>query len=496
MDPERWCTVPSRYVSYKRRKFAANPPVFPQPQFQERSMYLSPPSLLAPRKGGGSSSTGGPKGSSGSGPPKGNTNGSGSGPPKGNSNDESTSSGPPKGNSNDESTDGTSSGGPPVIPYHDSTNGNSNGGSNGSNPDNGESQYDNSSNNTYGIKEWQSNAGWPAKGQQDVVVTTITSDDVYGTRKLETYGNGGGRPKKVSWRHRLKGWKIGGGERRNVYGNRLVFITYHTSEPTLNSLCSFHPGISARKNLTWGFIPLPTIQFEASGALKLVGILTTHPMTLIDLLPQYLESLPRGFFFYEKTLVTVEITAGNFTQSPSFFFVSDIHSARQMRQALLNSTCSVWTVSQLHQFGMSEPSERPESIVQYYRGDSAAVFLQGYDNRMEQDDNPNLVPNPPFPQNVSMDAWGCLNSTIGRAIPLMRGADPPSPKAKIGGGVVGGFIGVLVGAVVCGLVRRWWRNRPRYGPVPGSECEVPPCREEREVPPCREECEVPPRHET
>ena len=61
-----------------------------------------------------------------------------------------------------------------------------------------------------------------------------------------------------------------------------------------------------------------------------------------------------------------------------------------------------------------------------YRGDTAAMVLQGYDNANEQRDNPNLAPNPPFPPNVGVGVWVCMNATIGRSIPLMRGV-PPRP---------------------------------------------------------------------
>jgi hypothetical protein len=113
--------------------------------------------------------------------------------------------------------------------------------------------------------------------------------------------------------------------------------------------------------------------------------------------------------------------------TPAFFFVSDIYTANEMYDTILTQC---WESNLL--FGAIIPLNstgniQPESVLQFYRGDSAAVLLQGYDNAKELPGSPNLVPNPPFPPNVNADAWGCLNRTIGASIPLMHGGGDMPP---------------------------------------------------------------------
>ena len=71
------------------------------------------------------------------------------------------------------------------------------------------------------------------------------------------------------------------------------------------------------------------------------------------------------------------------------------------------------------------------SVVQYYRGESAAMLLEGYDNTKELPNEPHLVQNPPFSSNVSLDAWKCFDETIGDSIPLMQGEELPKWVIKV-----------------------------------------------------------------
>ena len=102
----------------------------------------------------------------------------------------------------------------------------------------------------------------------------------------------------------------------------------------------------------------------------------------------------------------------------SFVFVSDNYTAGQVRNALDDSGFP-FNISDLTSFN-STGNLQQEAIVQFYRGDTAAVFLLGYDNTVEPLNNPNLVPNPPFPPGMSADAWLSINETIGSSIPLMQ----------------------------------------------------------------------------
>ena len=76
-----------------------------------------------------------------------------------------------------------------------------------------------------------------------------------GHNKATTYGKGGGSPFNVK-KGPLKGWRVGGGTRREVYGSRLVFTISYIPKPFLNPLCSYHPSIPAPNTLPWGFIPI------------------------------------------------------------------------------------------------------------------------------------------------------------------------------------------------------------------------------------------------
>lgn len=102
-----------------------------------------------------------------------------------------------------------------------------------------------------------------------------------------------------------------------------------------------------------------------------------------------------------------------------FYFVSDGYSAAGVRDAI-RGNCSDVTVGAPVPFH-STGNPRPDTIVQFYRGDSAAITLERYNNTGGPGGS-GLVPNPPFPSNVNASTWACLNYTIGESIPLMNAA--------------------------------------------------------------------------
>jgi len=118
-------------------------------------------------------------------------------------------------------------------------------------------------------------------------------------------------------------------------------------------------------------------------------------------------------------VVGVTITP-NANKSVQFHLISDRHSATEVKNAI-QGNCSSVTVGEPTAFN-STNGVRPDTVVQFYRGDSAAILLQGYDNTREMPGRPDLVPNPPFPSSVNMSTWTCLNYTIGESIPLMNSA--------------------------------------------------------------------------
>jgi hypothetical protein len=98
--------------------------------------------------------------------------------------------------------------------------------------------------------------------------------------------------------------------------------------------------------------------------------------------------------------------------TPPFFFVSDNYTVGQVRNAL-DENCFGLTISDPIQFN-STGNIQYGSVVQYYRGDSAAILLRGYEDAME---SPN---NSPFQLTINVTTWACLNGTIGASIPLMN----------------------------------------------------------------------------
>ena len=113
----------------------------------------------------------------------------------------------------------------------------------------------------------------------------------------------------------------------------------------------------------------------------------------------------------------VELKIAPIDGAPPFFFVSDNWTATNVMSAIADS-CGDFTISDPIEFN-STGNIGAGNVVQFYREDSAAIVLQGYENALELPDRPDLVSNPPFPPTVNMAAWSCLNSTIEKDIPLL-----------------------------------------------------------------------------
>ena len=111
----------------------------------------------------------------------------------------------------------------------------------------------------------------------------------------------------------------------------------------------------------------------------------------------------------------------NGTAIAPFYFVSDHYTALEMKYTL-NQACWPFGLDMVDPIPFNSTGNiRPGSVVQYYRGDSAAIVLEGYDNAMELPGRPDFVHDPSFPPNVNLDAMGCFNATIQDSIPLMHG---------------------------------------------------------------------------
>lgn len=192
---------------------------------------------------------------------------------------------------------------------------------------------------------------------------------------------------------------------------------------------------------------------------------TSHPMMLTIPSPKYYRSLPQNITRPGGELMEVMLTpmvnttnpaTKNTTGKPSlpFFFISDDYSGSQI-SIQLRTGCPYLIISDPIPFN-STGNIQQGSVVQSYRGYTAAMALQGYNNAQELPGNPNLVPNPPFPSNASWDNWECMNETIGAAIPLMEGYHVPWWT-----GLVAAF-SILVTCVFAGVFGTcWWKRRQK-----------------------------------
>jgi len=92
----------------------------------------------------------------------------------------------------------------------------------------------------------------------------------------------------------------------------------------------------------------------------------------------------------------------------------------------INQNCSSHLSSSssksLSPFNISSPNApQPEQAIQYYRASSAVLTLDGYNNSATFSNCEN-TPDAPLPSNIDMQLLGCLNQTIGLAVPLVNGS--------------------------------------------------------------------------
>ena len=161
-----------------------------------------------------------------------------------------------------------------------------------------------------------------------------------------------------------------------------------------------------------------------------------------------------------------------YTPVPPFFFVSDSYTVTQMN-ATINNICA-----EHHAFTISAPialnstgNIKPESVVQFYRGDSAALLLQGYNNTKELPGYRHIGPNPPFPTEVGLNLVSCIDKTVANSIPLMDGDGfPARDKGAVAASVVGFFLALVV---ICWYINKKPTKKPSplLGKTPRSAAE-------------------------
>lgn len=132
----------------------------------------------------------------------------------------------------------------------------------------------------------------------------------------------------------------------------------------------------------------------------------------------------------DMSLSVLKIPANYSQTANNFAIFGDSASVVTMRNALVDH-CSVVNET-LDNFPVN-----PNQVVQYYRGSSFALLLQGYNNSQPLElpanaDENTLINTPvaPLPDNVTSGYLSCLNYTIGTYLPLPY---QPSNNAAAGG---------------------------------------------------------------
>ena len=252
------------------------------------------------------------------------------------------------------------------------------------------------------------------------------SPKIYGfPKRAKTYGDGGGHAIMMKSGPFI-GWLVGGGNRSEVYGKTYVFCHTLCLSVTLNFSCSFHPETPALNTLPWGFFPIATSLdvYPSDSDIHPVSVVCyqPQPLSLISHLIKYYQSLPREIPRPGGELVEMKITLLNDgSEAPPFFFISDLYTALEIRKAI-NKGCYFRNIHISPPILFNSTGNiKLGNVVQYYRGDSAAIVLQGYDNSEELPGRPDLIYSPPFPPNVSYNDWQCINTSIGDAIPTIHG---------------------------------------------------------------------------
>ena len=113
----------------------------------------------------------------------------------------------------------------------------------------------------------------------------------------------------------------------------------------------------------------------------------------------------------------------------TFYFVADNQTATTM-VPIIQANCNSSLISSISNppvpYKSSDPQTpgpRPEKAVQYYRGSTAVLMLEGYNDTAQLSDDTTL-PDTPLPTNIDATLLSCLNQTLGSSIPLVDAANP------------------------------------------------------------------------
>ncbi|KAJ7136816.1 hypothetical protein C8R44DRAFT_566961, partial [Mycena epipterygia] len=110
----------------------------------------------------------------------------------------------------------------------------------------------------------------------------------------------------------------------------------------------------------------------------------------------------------------------NSTAGTTFWLVADNATVTAL-MAIIATNCSSSLTHASTNATLPTPfnvsAQKPEQVVQYYRASSVALSLDGYNNTAVFAPE-NSTANTPLPAGIDTTLLGCLNTTIGSAVPL------------------------------------------------------------------------------
>ncbi|KAJ7302336.1 hypothetical protein DFH08DRAFT_74072 [Mycena albidolilacea] len=219
------------------------------------------------------------------------------------------------------------------------------------------------------------------------------------TKSVSTYSSGGGKSITIATGQLFGGRTAGGATRNSVYGSR--------------SYGSGYPGYYGRgvANLGFPFWFWPVAWGSGIGYGANSAYLHTDEYGQPDNSSRPGGPLAMAAFQSNSTGTTFRLVADNNTVAD---LMTDIttNCSQFLTAASINATLPT---------PFSNASGAPEQVVQYYRASSVALTLDGYNNTAVFAPE-NSTADTPLPTGIDTNLLGCLNATIGIAVPLVDGA--------------------------------------------------------------------------
>ncbi|KAJ7136822.1 hypothetical protein C8R44DRAFT_567217, partial [Mycena epipterygia] len=219
------------------------------------------------------------------------------------------------------------------------------------------------------------------------------------SRSITSFGNGGGKVSTVPPSNLFAGRSEGGATRNQIYGSQ----AYGSGYPGV-----FSRGVGGRG---FPFFFWPLAWGTGTGHGSNAAYLHTDEYGQPDN-----SSRPGG-------PMASAAFQSNSASNTTFRLVAD-NSTVTALMATIAADCSASLTPASISATVPMPfnaTQTPEQVVQYYRASSVALSLDGYNNTAVFAPE-NSTANTPLPAGIDTNLLGCLNSTIGNAVPLVDGA--------------------------------------------------------------------------